>query len=367
MEEENNNNQEYNNNEENNEDNNEKNSIETNEESNEENYEESNVENDNEEFSTNASETIIKCTSCGAEYNSPQKFCAKCGANMETKRCSECGAECAIDQKFCSECGYNMNMKKCPECGKECELEQSFCTACGYKFDADKIDDNLKNKQSVNKTSIVIVSVLLFVFIAIIVIAFFVYYGSTPLEEDKVSAPDCEAEEVKELVVSIFNENNEYIKAIDKSSIAEIILRFPAVSGYDKSIDKYFCTGEVVVKSNSTGFLPLTMEYDNKYYSKIAHDYYYDSSENYWERYTTYVVPVEYTSQISEGSTLVSLKQKNNYGKFSTDNGSDRMNSRKPKRIPYANFNNNYNNNNSPSSSESVSEDEVNNAEEELF
>ena len=111
------------------------------------------------------------------------------------------------------------------------------------------------------------------------------------------------------------------------------------------------------------------MEYDNKYYSKIAHDYYYDSSENYWERYTTYVVPVEYTSQISEGSTLVSLKQKNNYGKFSTDNGSDRMNSRKPKRIPYANFNNNYNNNykNSPSSSESVSEDEVNNAEEELF
>ena len=41
--------------------------------------------------------------------------------------------------------------------------------------------------------------------------------------------------------------------------------------------------------------------------------------------------------------------------------------SRKTKRIPYANFNNNYNNNNSPSSSESVSEDEVNNAEEELF
>ncbi|MCM1264897.1 MAG: zinc ribbon domain-containing protein [Candidatus Gastranaerophilales bacterium] len=323
------------------------------------------MEENNNEYSTNASETIIKCPACNAEYTSPQKFCANCGANMETKRCPECGAECAKEQKFCEECGYNMNMKKCPDCGKECELEQAFCTGCGYKFDntSEKITED---KKSLSNTSIIFISVLIFVFIVIIGIAIFLHYNSSISQQDEGVTPNCEASEVKDLVISIFNDNNEYIKAIDKSSIASVILRFPAVSGYDKSLDKYFCTGEVVVESNPSGLLPLTMEYENKYYSKIAHDYYYDSDESYWERYTTYVVPVEYTSQTSEGSTLVTLKQKRNNETFSTNNGSDRMDSRKPKRIPYANFNSS--NQNSYSHTETTREENYNQeAENDLF
>lgn len=48
----------------------------------------------------------VTCGKCNAKVN-PGKFCAECGATLETKKqfCSECGKPMAAGTKFCAECG----------------------------------------------------------------------------------------------------------------------------------------------------------------------------------------------------------------------------------------------------------------------
>ena len=87
-------------------------------------------------------------------------------------------------------------------------------------------------------------------------------------------ARNCENSDVKSLVVDIFKENNEYYKAIDKSSISSISLMYPRAESYDREIDKYHCSGTIVMKSKDSGFLPNKYESNNIYYSKI--------NDNYW-------------------------------------------------------------------------------------
>lgn len=118
-------------------------------------------------------------------------------------------------------------------------------------------------------------------------------------------ARNCEDNEVKNLVIEIFKENNEDYKNIDKSSISSLTLLYPAASNYDKNIDKYSCTGTIVMTSSS-GFLPTTYTNDNSYYNKI---------KNYTKNITTFDMlktNVEYSSQISEGNTLVQSKMYDN-------------------------------------------------------
>lgn len=118
-------------------------------------------------------------------------------------------------------------------------------------------------------------------------------------------AKNCEDNDVKNLAIKIFKENNEDYKNIDKSSISSLTLLYPAASNYDKNIDKYSCTGTIVMTSSS-GFLPTTYTSDNSYYNKI---------KNYTKNIKTYDIlktNVEYDSQISEGDILVQLSMYDN-------------------------------------------------------
>lgn len=129
------------------------------------------------------------------------------------------------------------------------------------------------------------------------------------------SAKNCEDTSVKNLVIEIFKEHNEYYKDIDKNSISEISLRYPASSSYDRDIDKYFCTGTIVMKSAASGFLPTSYDYyANKYLNK--------SYANFYElyKYDTFELNLDYDSQISEGQTLVHAAVSG--GEFSCSYGS---------------------------------------------
>ena len=177
-----------------------------------------------------------------------------------------------------------------------------------------------------------------FLFIVFAIVIAIYVSDNMPDMDLKPKAPNCEALEVKELAVKIFKDNNPMYKSMDSKSIAEVVLKYPSLNGYDEAIDKYSCSGEIWVISNDPGFLPSSMESNNKLYNRIAHEYSYYGEDWYWDRFTKYVVPVEYTTQLSEGSTLVYLKQHINQDKFLTTFGNSRMPSRKPKRIRYEYF-----------------------------
>ena len=46
----------------------------------------------------------MRCSKCAAENREGRKFCAECGAPLNT-RCASCGAENEAAEKFCGECG----------------------------------------------------------------------------------------------------------------------------------------------------------------------------------------------------------------------------------------------------------------------
>lgn len=121
-------------------------------------------------------------------------------------------------------------------------------------------------------------------------------------------AKTCENDEVKNLVIEIFKEHNQYYKDIDKSSINNITLMYPAASSYDKDIDKYSCTGTIIMTS-ANGFLPISYDYENNYYSMIGHSFDKTPTIKTYDILKTYM---EYDSQISEGQILVQAGIRNN-------------------------------------------------------
>lgn len=65
----------------------------------------------------------MKCSKCGAEIKSGQKFCTKCGTRVTDQqpqsavkqvtsvvRCAKCGAEMRPNQKFCTKCGTPVSL-----------------------------------------------------------------------------------------------------------------------------------------------------------------------------------------------------------------------------------------------------------------
>lgn len=324
----------------------------------------------------NENQKII-CPNCGTHNNNDDIFCNNCGCYIadgqnvtvenpeitdsteennkndnseEYKYCPKCGNKCKIDAVFCSKCAKKLIKDyHCPNCGAEYTDNDVFCSKCGKEIEENKQDiiqpkkQNFANQNNTSDSETVELKVLtsligVFLFIVFAIVIAIYVSNNMPNMDLKPKAPNCEALEVKDLAVSIFKDNNAMFKSIDPKSIAEVILKYPSLNGYDEAIDKYNCSGEIWVLSTDSGFLPLSMEYNNKLYNRIAHEYSYYGEDWYWDRFTKYVVPVEYTTQLSEGSTLVSLKQNTNQDKFSTTFGESRMPSRKPKRIRYEYF-----------------------------
>ncbi len=261
-------------------------------------------------------------------------FCGNCGKETEKN-----------NQKFCIYCGAPL-IDTCPNCGAELLDDAKFCTNCGYKLDGiiefsnneqekDSENSSLKNDNPEkvttknprdNKNNILKILVICFVGILIVLSLIYLIFNVIPqLHEDiqehfEPKTSNCEAPDTKDLVVQIFKEHNEYYKAIDPLSISSIELIYPAVTSYDKELDKYSCTGTLVMKSNENGFVPLKYENGNKYYNKINNSWY-----NYetLEKYTTYEIQLKYDTQLSEGSLLVQTKQVNQ--EFSCDSACGRI------------------------------------------
>lgn len=123
----------------------------------------------------------------------------------------------------------------------------------------------------------------------------------------------CESENVKNIVINIFKENNNYYKDINLNTISDIKLIYPATQSFDSSIGKYNCTGNIVMKSDGVAFAPTEQNNNNEYYHIVK------SYNKYLIGYDTYEINIRYSAQMSEGNLLVQIP---NYdvkydGKFS--------------------------------------------------
>lgn len=186
---------------------------------------------------------------------------------------------------------------RCCKCLHENEEKAIYCVKCGNKLNA--------NHQYNYNTSSIGCGTIILIFIVIVSFLFVIILLSS---EDDISdgpivnrAKTCEDTDVKDLVIQIFKENNNYYRAINKKSINSIVLNYPSISRYDKDIDKYFCNGTIIMEANTSGFLPSSYDYNNVYYSLIKKSIFDDTLY----KFSKYELNVEYESQISEGRTLV--------------------------------------------------------------
>ena len=116
---------------------------------------------------------------------------------------------------------------------------------------------------------------------------------------------NCESSDVKNIVIESFKENSEYYKSIDESSIGSITLMYPRAVDYNKDIGLYSCEGNIIIKATNSSFLPKDFNSSNLYYQYTTNFYNQVIHDTSMVHYNTYMVDVEYKTQISEGNLLV--------------------------------------------------------------
>src|SRR5713226_3235263 len=87
----------------------------------------------------------MRCSTCAAENREGRKFCAECGAPLNT-RCPSCGAENEPAEKFCGECGVALDdaavasAADTPAAGERRHLTVLFCDLAGSTEIAARLD-----------------------------------------------------------------------------------------------------------------------------------------------------------------------------------------------------------------------------------
>ena len=80
------------------------------------------------------------CNNCGNKIQPGEKFCTKCGANLnhsQSLNCEQCGAPIVKGTNFCNVCGSPVNKTQkmfCQFCGEKYEAGEAFCKKCGNKI-----------------------------------------------------------------------------------------------------------------------------------------------------------------------------------------------------------------------------------------
>lgn len=241
-------------------------------------------------------------------------------------KCNKCGCEIKENQKFCTNCGailpYNIN---CPNCGSMVSSEDSFCINCGTPL-KETININgstSESKQSQSKNVNVFMALLsgflrICLIASIVVFVYYLFITSKSYSPDINDSDDnypkpiaftnrarnCEDSTVKDLVIQIFKENDATYLKVKPETVASVYLKYPAAISYDSSVDKYTCSGTVVVNAVKNGF-----RYDYDFMGMVTKDlgYTYDSDDFTKKyNYAGYECQVDYTSQLSEGQILVS-------------------------------------------------------------
>ena len=240
-------------------------------------------------------------------------------------KCNKCGSEIKENQKFCTNCGaivpYNIN---CPNCGSTVSSEDSFCINCGAVLKRNVTSNNNSEQNQSNSDDVDVLKIFLsgFLKIALIIcLVIFIFYlfilfrkdisyindinNNYPRPSTFINkARNCEDSTVKDLVIQIFKENDATYLKVKPETVASVYLKYPAAISYDSSVDKYTCSGTVVVNAVKNGF-----RYDYDFMGLVTKDlgYTYDSEDYTKEyNYAGYECQVDYTSQISEGKILVS-------------------------------------------------------------
>ena len=100
------------------------------------------------------------CNNCGNKIQPNEKFCTKCGADLnqaESSNCEQCGAPIVKGTNFCNSCGAPVSKTQkmfCQFCGEKYEAGETFCKKCGNKINkAESFFGNNTNVRS-NNTSI---------------------------------------------------------------------------------------------------------------------------------------------------------------------------------------------------------------------
>lgn len=52
----------------------------------------------------------------------------------QENKCPHCEAPVWAGQRFCSKCGFELNTELCPSCGKKIQSRDLFCSSCGYQI-----------------------------------------------------------------------------------------------------------------------------------------------------------------------------------------------------------------------------------------
>lgn len=212
----------------------------------------------------------------------------------------------------------------CPNCGKELNENINFCPDCGTKVNETECEseiNHVKNDYQFPRSAVI--STAVFFIIAVVVVFLILNSKSdslninTPTSNENEAettsrfnnhfnlnkAKNCEHEDVKNLAINIYKQNDYYYKYIDETSIDSIFLRSPVATSYDSNIDKYSCKGVIVLQSKR-GFKPIEYGYGNKFYSLAGYNYTSDNVPAI-KKAIEIRCPITYTSQISEGSTTV--------------------------------------------------------------
>lgn len=92
----------------------------------------------------------MKCKNCGHENNNDNRFCIKCGKELDRDElvvCDVCGADNPSGSLYCIKCGREIgkkefyadarivNKKLCPKCGYKNNEYNLYCTSCGTSLD----------------------------------------------------------------------------------------------------------------------------------------------------------------------------------------------------------------------------------------
>ena len=238
----------------------------------------------------------MKCNKCGNIVNDNVKFCTKCGNDLRVQNntiCSKCGSIVSENEIFCPECGHKLGEPFYQEKNNTSELN-----------DLEDTQSYLEKLISSREFYPICFGVLIFIVLIALICGFStINFPEWIKEQTTPKALNCEAPDVKDLVVRIASKNDYFYNDIDSNTISKTYIRYPAITGYEKDIDKYHCTGQFVVESVSGGFKPSLMDYKNHYYNKF-HSYYNDYEDKLTKN-TQYVCNVKYSSQISEGQILV--------------------------------------------------------------
>lgn len=71
------------------------------------------------------------CPHCGTVNEPEAKYCATCGALLQTGSCPNCGADLEPDADFCETCHHYVRPDRCSFCGAAFNENDPYCPECG--------------------------------------------------------------------------------------------------------------------------------------------------------------------------------------------------------------------------------------------